>query len=261
MKKTKKKEGSKNLHLGFYFGLVVFFIIFVSVIFKIFDTVKRSEFDGDNYFTVAVVSGKDTHIISASPKESTLKRLTVKGLNTPKALNTAGVPYDSLAKANENLSISSKSYFTKIIFHKNGFKSNLTIIDLLRLALFSQKTDGSKVNEEEIAYSDQAQLSVLALKWFQDPQILEDDLNIEITNTTQISGLGNRMANGITNMGGNVVLVNSSATPLKKSKIYYKKDSYTLKKLSKVLDIPIEKKETSALSDIVVVIGEDKEDF
>ncbi len=261
MKKTQKKEGSKNLHLGFYFGLVVFFIVFISVIFKIFDTVKRSEFDGDNLFTVAVVSGKDTNIILASPKEGTLKKLTIIGLNSSKGLNSAGIPYDSLAQANENLTVSPKSYFTKIIFHKDGFKSNLTIIDLLRLSLFSQKTDGSKVNEAEVQSSDQAEVNSLVSKWFQDPQILEDDLNIEITNSTQVSGLGNRMANSITNMGGNVVLVNSSTTPATKSKIYYKKDSYTVNKLSRILDMPTEKKETNALSDIIIEIGEDKENY
>jgi hypothetical protein len=261
MRKSKKKEGNKNLHLGFYFGFVVLLIILVSIIFKIFDTVRRSEFDGNNLFTVAVISGNNTNIISVSPKESTLKRLTIKGLNTQKELNTAGIPYDNLAEANENNSAATRSYFTKIIFHKDGFKSNLTILDLLKLSVYSQKTDGAGITEEEVDSSDQTELDSLTSKWFQDPQILKENQNIEITNTTNTSGLGNRIAKQITNMGGNVVLVNSSPAPVKNSKIYYKTESYTLEKLSNILEIPIEKKEVNALSDIVIEIGEDKENF
>lgn len=259
MRKTQKKEGSKNLHLGFYFGILVFFIILVSVVFKIFDTVKNSKFDGNNFFTVAVIAGNNAHIISVSPKENSLKKLVVKNVKTPSGLRELGIPYDSLAQANENTSASSKSYFTKMLLHKDGFKSNLTIIDKVRLSLFSQKTDGSKVEEQEVSVDEEADRVVS--KWFEDPQILKDNLNIEITNTTPVSGLGNKFAKEITNMGGNVVLVNSSPTPAKTSKIYYKNDSYTVNKLSKLLEIPIEKKEVSAISDIVIEIGEDKEDY
>lgn len=260
MRKAQKKEGSKNLHLGFYFGILVFFIILVSVAFKIFDTVKSSKFDGNNFFTVAVVTGTDTHVISVSPKESNLKKLVVKDAKTSNELRDLGIPYDSLGQANENISASPKSYFTKILMHKDGFKSDLTIIDIVRLSLFSQKADGSRIEEQEIASDDQGVDGVVS-KWFEDPQILKDDLNIEITNTTPVPGLGNKFAKAITNMGGSVVLVNSSPNPVKTSKIYYKNDSYTLDKLSKILDIPIEKKEVSPISDIVIEIGEDKGEY
>lgn len=261
MRQNKKKEGSKNLHLGFYFGLLVLFIIIVSVVFKIFDTIQKSKFDGDNFFTVAVISGKDSNVISVSPKDGSLKKIKIGGISREEDLRDLGIPYDSIAKSENEVSASPKSYFSKILFHKDGLSSNLTIIDLVRLAFYSQKTDGAKVQEESVSGNNSAGLDLISSQWFIDPAIEEEKVNIEITNTTSTSGLGNKFAREITNMGGNVVLVNSSQEPVSDSKIYYKEDSYTVRKLSKLLEIEAEKKETNSISDIIIEIGKDKENY
>lgn len=261
MRKSKKNDQNKNLHLGFYFGILVFFIILVSIAFKIIDIVKSSKFDGNNNFTVAVISGKNTHIISASPKENSLKKLTITDINSANELNDFGIPYESVAKSDNDISVSAKSYFSKILFQRDGLNSDLTVLDLIRLSIYSQKTDNSKIYEEEISSNKIDEINKLTAKWFQDPQILEENLKIEITNTTNVSGLGNRLGKEISNIGSNVVLITSSPNSVKESKIYYKEDSYTVRKLSKLLNIPTEKKEISAISDILIEIGEDKENY
>jgi len=132
---------------------------------------------------------------------------------------------------------------------------------LARLFLFSQRVDGAKVYEESTSKDGELEFSTSSPEWFLDPQIEKEDLSIEITNSTTTSGLGNKIAKIITNMGGKVVLVSSSQDELTKSIIYYNEDSYTVRKLSKLLNIPIEKKELNSISDIVIKIGEDRSDY
>lgn len=261
MRKNTKTEKSKNLHLGLYFGLFVAFIIIVSFTFKVFDTFKKSKFDGSNFFTVAVISDKNAQLISVSPKDDKLKKLTITDTKTEDGLKDLGIPFDNVATSKENYTGSPKSYFTKILFHKDGFKSNLTIFDLIRLSLYTQKIGGDKVDEQSVSSSDGALLSQITSEWFNDPEIIKEEVEIEITNTTETSGLGSKLAKVITNLGGNVVLVNNSQDEEKKSRIYYKEDSYTVKRLSKMLGIPTEKKEMNSISDIVIKIGKDKESY
>jgi hypothetical protein len=260
MRKNKPKEKSKNLHLALYFGLVVFFIIIVSFSIKVLDTIKRSKFDG-NAYAIAIIENKDSQIISVSPKDGTLKKLTIKGASSEDSLKKAGIPFDSVATSKQNISLGPKSYFTKILFHKDGFKSNVTMVDLVKLSFYSEKVGGDNITEKSVSLTDSVVLSNLLEEWFNDPQIVKEDLNISVTNTTQTSGLGNKYAKIVTSVGGNVVLVNNSQNEEKKSKIFYKEDSYTAKKLSKLLGIPAEKKEVNAISDIVIQIGKDKENF
>src|SRR4029079_1323267 len=127
MRKTAVKEKNKNLRLGYYFGLIVIFIIIVSCSVKVLDTFKKSKFDGNNFFTVAVIRSKNVDLISVSPKDGTLKKLTVSGVNNEGSLREEGIPFDASAASKNDSSIGAKSYFTKMLFHKDGFKTNLTV--------------------------------------------------------------------------------------------------------------------------------------
>jgi hypothetical protein len=261
MRKTRVKEKSKNLHLAFYFVLVVAFIIIVSFAFKIFDTIKSSRFDASNFFTLAIIDKKNTKLISVSPKDGTLKELIVTDAKSEKDLDNDGIPFDKIAKTGELAEGGPKSFFTKILLRKDSLKSNLTVIDLIKLTLYAQKVGGDNVSQNSVSAKDSPDFSQLTSQWFIDPAISKENLNIEITNATDTAGLGNKFAKVVGNMGGNVVLVNNSQNVESKSKIYYKNDSYTVKKISKLLGIPVEKKSINSISDIVIQIGHDKEDF
>jgi len=257
MKKSKRvKESNKNIRLGLYFGLVVIFIVLVSFTFKIFDNIKKSTFDSGNFFTVAIFSEKNTQLISVSPKENSIKKITINGIKSDEALNNLNIPYDNLANSKEELSLNPKTYFTKMLFRQNDLKSSLTTIDLIKLSIYSNKVSSENITEDSVELDDEDFEKILS-SWFLDPEILNEDLKIEIVNTTDISGLGNKFADLITKAGGNVVLVHSSADELNNSVIYFNNDSYTVKKLSSFLDISSEKKELNSVSDIVVYIGSD----
>jgi len=261
IKTKRKKEPNKNLRLGLYFGIVVFFIILVSITFKVFDSIKKSTFNGQDTYTVAVFTKNKVNLITVSPKEGSLKVLTVKDLTNEEVLRNLGVPYDNKAFSLQEVEADPKSYFEKILFRQNGLETSLTTIDLVKLAFYSKKIGDDKVEKKTISARD-GEIKNTVSGWFQDPGMVEERINIEIINTTQVGGLGNKFADLITNAGGNVVLVHSFQDENAKSVIYYKEDSYTVNKLSKLLRIPKEKKEDmNAVSEIIVQVGSDKKDY
>ncbi|KKQ29054.1 MAG: hypothetical protein US43_C0009G0001, partial [Candidatus Levybacteria bacterium GW2011_GWA1_37_16] len=92
-----------------------------------------------------------------------------------------------------------------------------------------------------------------------DTSIEKDHQTIRIINGTEVIGLGNRLARLITNMGGDVIIVATSDSLIKKSSILYiDKKTYTVERLQKVLGYEVAKEENNAISDITIVIGEDK---
>lgn len=258
MRKNKKDQyQNKNIRLGYYFIIVVIFIIVISFSVKVFDSIKNSKFERGNHFTFAIINNKSTEIVSLSPKEGTIKKLTIKGIKNESSLINIGIPYDSIAISNIEINQDPRDYFTKVIFRSDGLKSDLTLYDLINLIISSKTIGRGNITEEVIDFDDEAMESIIS-NWFVDPAIESENLKIEVTNATEVSGLGGSYASLISKTGGNVVLVNSSQDEINESKIYYIDDSYTLKKLSKLLDIPIEKKEMNTVTDITIQIGKDK---
>lgn len=255
MRKNKKNQSkSSSIRLGIYFLVIVIFIIAVSFSFKVFDSIKSSKFDSGNHFTVAIQNKESTEIITVSPKEDEIKKLSIKGLNNEKELNNLGIPYDTLAKTNSEIGGDPRNYFSKFI--GMGVKSNLSYFDIIKLNLATRTIGGDRIEEGSYSLKDNEISSVIST-WFIDPEIEKEGLKIEITNTTDISGLGRVYADLLTNMGGNVVLVNSSQKAEDESKIYFKKQSYTSTKLSKFLEISSEEKDLNSVSDITIIIGKD----
>ena len=60
-------------------------------------------------------------------------------------------------------------------------------------------------------------------------------------------------------MGGNVIIVATSGSPQKKSKIsYIDKETYTVRRLTKILKYETIRESNNAISDITITIGDDK---
>jgi len=258
--RARKKEKSKSLGLAIYFGFFVFLIIVISFLFKSIDTIRKSRFDGNNRFTVALFLKEKTDIVSISPKEGTLKKLRIASVTTPKGVRTLSIPVDSHVNYDSEFSYSTKLYFLKMLLNKRNFKTDLSTFDLLKLSIYSLKISDENIKEESLPTDENSQ-KVLLSNLFIDEAIASEKLKIQITNATKVSGLGNKIARYLSSMGANVVLVNSSKDTLEKSKIIYTKESYTLKKISQVLKVPNEKGNTSYISDILLIVGEDLGEF
>lgn len=253
----RRKPKNKSIKLALYFGLIFVFIFIISVIFKGVDLIRESNFDGKDKFTVAAISLKDTDIVSVSPQDKTLYKITIKNSNSKEDLTPYLIPIDAYVYLESYDAQNAKSLFPKMLSGLKNSKTNVTIIDLLRLSFFARSLNSESIKEDVVDLDNKDELQKIAIQFFKDPKIEKEGVNIQVTNSSEISGIGNRLGDFITNMGGNVVLVNSSQKKEKKSKLLYSKKSYTVKKLSDILNLPMEEKELSTISDIVIIIGED----
>lgn len=256
--KTTKKEKIKSISLAFYFGLLILLIIVISVSFKTIDVIRKSTFDSNNRFTVAVLSKKNVDLISVSPRNGKQTNIRIKDVTAFESIENFSFPVDEYVKTDSEFSPKSKLIFLKMLFSKRSLDSSLNILDLFKLSIYSFGVDNSNFSYEEVKSDDFNNLSSISSKEFTDDTISTDKVSIQVTNATELGGFGNKIARMITNLGGNVVLVNSSKEPQEKSVIYYKKDSYTVKKISSILNIGTEKKDSGSISDVVIVLGRDK---
>ena len=172
------------------------------------------------------------------------------------------VPIDGLIKVqnnNPNGKTISSVLLGSILPFQNSLK-NLTVIDALRLFLFSRSVSKSSVYERELSqnFNEREKSTIITLS-FTDPTIYKENKSIEIKNATSVSGLGTRLATLITNIGGNVILVSNSEKYDNKSRIIYSgEDSYTVNKLSRFLGFPKQKADIKGISDVIIIIGADK---
>lgn len=259
MKKA-KKENIKSINLALYFGLLVLLIIIISITFKTIDIIRKSEFDSKNRFTVAVLNDKNVDIISVNPSSGEQDGIRVVNAGSLDSLDEFSIPIDVFVKSEFDFSSDSKSVFLKMLLHKRELESTLNVLDLLKLSIYSFGVNGENFSYQNIEPDSTSELNNLSSSEFIDETISRDKVNIQVTNSTETSGLGNKIAKTITNLGGNVVLVNSHKEEIGESVIYYKEDSYTVKKLSKVLNIKAQKNETNSIADIIIMLGKDQEE-
>lgn len=255
--KNKKINKSKNLNLAIYFGLLVTFIIIVSLVFKIVDIIKDSKFDGENRFSIAMLNSKNTEIVTVSPREGSLTRITITSRLEEQEIRGLLIPIDVFIIPKTDFESDSKSYFFKIFLNSRKIENNLSLFDLVKLSLYSASVNNEKITEEKVVKQDSNKISQLAESLFRDPSIVDGKLSIQIINSTSISGLGNKLARYISNMGGNVILVKSSNDEVGDSVILYRDENYTVNELSERLNIPLKKDENNSISDVKIIIGKD----
>ncbi len=258
--KNAKKEKIKSFNLALYFGLLVLLIIIISVSFKIFDVIRKSEFDGKNRFTVAVLNDKNVDVVTVSPSTGNQSGIRIEKAGSLDEIDMYSIPVDVFVESDSDFSSESKSIFLKMLFNKRELDSTLNILDLFKLSIFSFGVNNENFSYQGFKLSEENELNSVSSVEFVDEKISQDKVSIQVTNSTQTGGLGNKIAKTITNLGGNVVLVNSSKDEIEDSVIYYQEESYTVKKLSKVLNIKAEKHETNSIADIIVILGKDQEE-
>lgn len=255
--KTAKKEKIKSISLAFYFGLLVLLIIIISVSFKAFDVIRKSKFDGSNRFTIAVLNNKNVDLVTVSPSEGKQANIHIIDAKSFDSLDSFSIPVDVYVKTDSGFNSESKLIFLKMLLSKRRLESNLNVLDLLKLSVYSLGVSSENFSHDDMKISDNQALSSLSSSGFIDQAISSEKISVQVTNATQIGGLGNNVAGIITNLGGNVVLVNSSKDSQEKSVIYYKQESYTVKKIAEILNIETAKKKVNSISDVVIIIGKD----
>lgn len=262
MKKQKRSAWSSTKIALVFFAFLAF-VVGVSLIIKIITVVRVSQFDNSKRFTLSVSNGKNIEVISINPVS---KDLVVFKLSENMSFSEAGrfleIPIDGYISS-DSLDLDQKisSLFFNSLLKLNSTKTNLTIIDLLKLTIITGTIPENSINLIKVGKEGRLTSDNIVGNFVNDFLIEKDHQTIRVINGTDITGLGNRLARLITNMGGNVILVMTEDNPKKKSTItYLNEKTYTIERLQKILGYEVIKETSNTMSDITITIGEDKAD-
>lgn len=257
----RKKNEGKNLRLAILFIFLVLGLVVMSFSVKIFFTIQASHFDGNHKFNVVFSSGKNLDVVSFSPSNNSFSLLKIKkNINPEDVSKNLKVPIDGIINSENKVNEKNiSSIILKTIFPLGNSYKNMTIVDLIRIFLFSRSVSENSIYIRELGPElNNVQRSTLITLSFTDPSVYQESQSIEIINSTTVPGLGARIAETISNIGGNVILVSGSPDLENKSKIkYYGNITYTVRKLSNFLKLPIEESNKKGIADVIIIIGKD----
>lgn len=249
----KKTKGS--LRAAYVFFFFVGGLILLSLFLRAAFLLKETKFDGSSHFSLEIQNDRinKIQIISFSPQSSSIGILSLDNLN-PRTLE---IPIDAKIYSSETVKSGNvKTSLLKLLLDVKDQKE-INFIDVLKLLFFSETVKDNSISEKKIdSQTSKVNIDSVVSTFFVDPQISNENLSIEVVNSTNVSGLGNRLANYVSNMGGNVILV-STGDEKKESEIDYTKDSYAVDKLSSILNFKTVKMQKKSLSDVIITIGDD----
>ena len=264
MKRKKTVPSPQSLKLVLVFGICVAILIVASLILKSISILAKSKFDGQHRFTIAVIKPKSPiTLLSFASETSSISILHVHGgLKAQTIGKDLETPIDSFIFVKET----SEDNITKekiepfvggLVWKHELLGSSLTILDAIRLFLFTRSVHANNTQEKELFLpKEESAIDKLSSGLFTNSTIAQEKMSIEIVNGTGVSGLGNRLARLISNMGGNVISISTSDSPKDQSQLLYVGEkTYTVDTLSSVLNIKAVQTEKPGLSDIVITIG------
>lgn len=266
-RKREEKEGS-GLKMLIFYGILVFFLVAVSFAIRIFSLVKESKFDGTHRFTILIAEESRVFgLISFEPMTSSLSLLTFSSnsnLSFSNFNSRLGIVPDGYIKKKNNLVLkdSVPSIIQSFLFRPNSISTNINLYDLSRLYLYAKRVpESSMVIEEASVSSDLKEFNKTVVPLLVDNIISSENISIEVINAAGKSGLGGRLERVISNLGGNVISVKTAMTTESFSKIQYTGvETYTLRKLVRLLPMKRELLKKESIAKITIIIGEDKKD-
>lgn len=263
-RKTVHKEGSKSLKTFYLYFVLVFAIIGVALLIKLFFVVQASKYDGTHNFTIAVTKDqKVKEIISFSPQIPSLAVLKVTDPNVPfnSLGENHGIAADVQLEVQSALSTGQDVTATMWDAVRNypSIKTDATIIDYIRLSVLSREIIANNRVIRDITLNEKNPENVTIIaRAVNDPSISSENVSIQIINASNISGNGQRLSRVLTNKGANVVDVSTSHTSQAKSEIkYFGERSYTNEQIEKFLGFPVSELQRQPIADIVIILGED----
>lgn len=240
MKRSAPHE-NKSLKTFLIYGSIVLFFILVSLLIKTIFVIQASKFDGDHQFILSIYqNNRIGEVIKFNPPAREISVVQVKD-------DDIGVIPDGKVDSNFDLPLGTNVAQTmKMVgFKYTSLTTNLTLLDIIRLTMFSYKTPVESVSAN------------LTKSFFIDETISAENISVQIINASGVSGMGKRLENILSNLGYNVVSITTSREEAKSSKIkYFDKKTYASEKLQKILEFPLEKTDKEGIADIVIIIGE-----
>lgn len=246
---ARKTEPKNNLRLALLFTIVLSFFIVISLSFRVFFLVKESKYDGHHSFNIAYKTKQKTSYVSFSPEAKSISVLNTNS-NFKNYVPIDAFIYDQFDSSDISLDLIKTGFGLKK-------SDDITVIDAFRLAIFARSVPKDSVsNREYLSDGSEVQNRENLLLTFKEKIITDEGKTIEIINATTVPGLGSRLENFITLMGGNVIIVRSQERGESEVR-YYGEESYTLNRINEFLNFKTVKTDERDVADIVIIIGEE----
>ena len=264
-KKIKNHKSYNGLKTFFLYTFLVGFLIFFSLGIKAILVLKQSKFDGSSLNLAISKNNKTLGIFGFNSETKSVVFLRIK--KSEFSNNSVGkelgiIPDANLNSdydfSNENIS----SLLVKAMLRSNSIDTDLTIFDIGRLLVLSKNGVDKNIEIKEIDMSSKYHdINKIIVNLFKNDKIVEENISIEIINSTDVSGLGNRLERALSNIGAQVISVSNLREKKKISVMqFYGPKSYTVSKLKDMLNISVEKLSKKQVADITIIIGEDLKD-
>jgi len=262
--RKKRKAVTSNTKIAIAFFAFLALLIIISLIFKLTVVLRNGQFDSSRPFVFSITNGKNVEVVSLSPNPKRIAIFKFDSSISPAETGRAlEIPIDGNISSNWlDLNWKINSLLLKSATGYNDLKTNLTIVDLLRIIMFAKSTPESSISIIVVTDKNEEILNQNISYLMNDISIVKDDQTIQIINATTVSGLGNKLARLITNIGGNVIIVATETSRKKRSKIlYFDKKTYTVERLQRILGYETTEHTGNRMADIVIIIGEDNVDL
>jgi hypothetical protein len=257
--KIKNKKGD-NLKYAVYFIVLLLFFVAISFLFKLLIVLKNSTFDGIHSYNLEFKNERSSCVVAFSPATKKIAIVDIEGRIKESVNKNLSVPVDATILS-ECPTSGLFSGVLGVLPKTINVNSKPSALDVLKLAFLSRGVSGEGITRASIDPDETDLLKQEVLEpLFSDQTIIDEKKTVQIINSTETPGLGLRMANLLTNIGANIVLVVTSEKKENDSKIYYTDESYSVDRISSVFGIEKIKKEGRQIADIIIVIGDDHAD-
>lgn len=256
---------------GFY--LAVFFILFVTAL-VISICIRSIHLYNSAYFTsdsimVLVVTEKNSHIMRLDTQSNKISQLKISDValdasNLKNASINTGVPLHAAiqitgAESEIDQLLQLRSAIGLLV--SGDLKlTQLNEWDILRIAYEARKVPSENRVLKDIKnyVHDRSIISQIdheLYELFRDPEVINEQISVEVINATSMSGLASSVAKMLENGGYTVVSIRSS-DPAKSSIQTNSPDTITAYHIQKIFDFPVTPLGKNAVSDIRVIIGD-----
>jgi len=256
---------NKSLKTLYLYAIIVLLLILVSLVVKVFYIVQQNKFDSTHHFTLAIIEHNNVkEILSFQPQTPAVSELIIQNNNIPYGLlaKNYGIETDGYIQTGDNLLPGSdmSNLLWSSIIHTASWQCNVTIFDKVRLLLLVRSiTSNNKIIKNISLTTQNFDVNATIMTALTDQDVATENTSIQIINATNVSGLGQRLARVLTNLGANVIDIATAQKTQEKSSIaYYENESYTLNRVQRILDIPVRKLTKRPIAAIVITIGKDK---
>lgn len=236
------------------FCFVVGMLIAGSLLYRAVLIVRDSQYNSSQQFILSI-SQKDLRPVTLYAFSAKGESVAALELTVPQSISF-GVPSDGyLRLIPEKNGGSLGDLLVQAVLRRNEVQTNLSLFDIVQMYVVL-KTASSKEKVEGVV-SEQGTIDKTSLLLLSDQELIAEGQTIALVNATGVAGVGRKLEQALSSIGGTVISVTTAKDPQTTTTISGVTNGYTVKRLGAMLDTKSFSKSSRSVSDILIVIGSD----